>query len=55
MIYVTFTDRGNNHQFVTRPFHTKVEAEEFKNDLIRYSWRHEKSYVNIKIDERFDK
>ena len=55
MIYVTFTNIGNNYQFVVRSFHTKDEAEEFKNDLIRYNRRNRNIYTNIKIDERFDK
>ena len=54
MIDVTFTDTRNNHQFVVRSFHTKAEAEKFKNDLVRYNRRHQNIYANIKIDERFD-
>jgi len=54
MIDVTFTDTGNNHQFVVRSFHTKAEAEKFKNDLIRYNYCNGKIYTNIRIDERLD-
>jgi len=54
MIDVTFTDTGNNHQFIVRSFHTKAEAEKFKNDLVRYNYHHQNIYTNIKIDERFD-
>ena len=55
MIYVTFTDTGNNHQHVSRLFHTKTEAEKFKKELIRYNRHHQEIYTNIKIDKRFDK